>query len=110
MTLTEVLNKALSLAEATNDFELIRTMQIAMQMAVEMQAEIEEMKEKRAFRQGVIRDLKRTLVTVAGTNKNVVYCSVCWDAGERLVQMKDVSDGVGSRRYRCPECKNTTKA
>lgn len=108
MGLYDAFKDALSVAQKADNVELYRQLLDLSAQALDLQAEVARLKEENAElrkKQDLTSSLKRhaeSFITKDGDEPILRYCSHCWDADEKLVQLIcDEEDGT----FDCPHCK-----
>jgi len=108
MSLYDAFKDALNVAQKADNIELYRQLLDLSAQALDLQAEITRLKEENAELRKK-RDLSNSLtrhiesfITKTDEALDLRYCSHCWDADEKLVQLScDEDDGT----FVCPHCK-----
>ena len=108
MGLYDAFKDALSVAQKADNVELYRQLLDLSAQALDLQAEVARLKEENTGlrkKQDLSSSLKRhaeSFITKEGEEPALRYCSHCWDADEKLVQLIcDEEDGT----FVCPHCK-----
>ncbi len=108
MSFYDAFKDVISVAQKADNVELYRQLIDLSAQALDLQAEIATLKEENAAlkkKQEVSSFLKRhteSFITKEGEEPALRYCSHCWDADEKLVQLVcDEEDGT----FVCPHCK-----
>ncbi len=108
MSFYDAFKDAISVAQKADNVELYRQLLDLSAQALDLQAEIARLKEENAElkkKQDLSSSLKRhaeSFITKEGDEPVLRYCSHCWDADEKLVQLVcDEEDGT----FVCPHCK-----
>ena len=108
MSFYDAFKDAISVAQKADNVELYRQLLDLSAQALDLQAEIAKLKEENAElkkKQDLSSSLKRhaeSFITKEGDGSVLRYCSHCWDADEKLVQLVcDEEDGT----FVCPHCK-----
>lgn len=108
MSFYDALKDAISVAQKADNVELYRQLLDLSAQALDLQAEVARLKEENAElrkKQDLTSSLKRhaeSFITKDGDEPVLRYCSHCWDADEKLVQLTcDEEDGT----FVCPHCK-----
>lgn len=108
MSFYDAFKDALSIAQKADNVELYRQLLDLSAQALDLQAEVMRLKEENTElkkRQDLSVFLIRhteTFITKKDEKPILRYCSHCWDADEKLVQLScDEDDGT----FICPHCK-----
>lgn len=108
MGLYEAVKDVAKLAQQADNIDLYRRLLDLSAQALDMQDEISKLKEENARlkrKQDLSSSIKRhkeSFITLEGEEPMLRYCSHCWDADEKLVQLLCDED-TGS--FECPHCK-----
>ena len=108
MGLYEAVKDVAKLAQQADNIDLYRKLLDLSAQALDMQSEIAKLKEENARlkrKQDLSSSIKRhkeAFITLVGEEPMLRYCSHCWDADEKLVQLLCDED-TGS--FECPHCK-----
>ena len=108
MGVIDTLKDVISIAQKADNLDLYRKLLDLSAQALDMQSEIANLKEENARlkrKQDLSSSIKRhkeAFVTIEGEEPMLRYCSHCWDADEKLVQLLCDEDN-GS--FECPHCK-----
>jgi len=101
----EIIKDCISVAQKADNIELIKSLIEAQSQVLALQNEnmnltnrIHELETKNDITSKIERHTE-PFITLIG-NKDIMYCSHCWDAEQKLIQL-DCSDG----EYTCPHCK-----
>ena len=108
MSFYDAFKDAINVAQKADNVELYRQLLDLSAQALDLQTEVARLREENAalrkskdISEKVIRH-EEPVVTIEGDTKNLYYCSHCWDADEKLVQLIcDEEDGT----FVCPHCK-----
>jgi len=114
--LYDIAKDAATMAMNLQNFELTQKLLEVQRQAMEMQEENSKLKEE--VRQ--LRDIKeleerikrysKTFISLKGDEQQIMYCSVCWDDKNKLIQMSDKAerknDSIISLEYKCHICPN----
>ncbi len=108
MGLYEGIKDVAKVVQQADNIELYRQLLDLSAQALDMQAEIarlkeenEALKKKRNMADKIIRHLE-PYITLEGEKPTLVYCSHCWDADGRIVQLNcNESNGT----FSCPHCR-----
>lgn len=103
----DALKDAMNLAQKADNIELYRQLLDLSAQALDLQAEVARLREENAdlkkcrdLSQVIIRH-KGPYITRCDDDKELYYCSHCWDADERLIQLIcDFEYGI----FECPHC------
>lgn len=104
----EAIKDVARLAQQADNIDLYRKLLDLSAQALDMQDEIRKLKEENAGlrrKQELSSSIKRhneAFITIEGEKPILRYCSHCWDADEKLVQLLCDED-TGS--FECPHCK-----
>lgn len=97
-----------SVAQKADNLDLYKKLLDVSSMASEMKDELDRLKEENAnlkkkndLRPSIERH-EESFITLKGSNPKLRYCSHCWDAEEKLIQLYC---NEGSGRFECPHCK-----
>ena len=108
MGLYEGIKDAIGIAQKADNIELYKQLLDLGAQALDLQAEVARLKEENAElrkKHDLSSALKRhaeSFITKEGDEPVLRYCSHCWDADEKLVQLVcDEEDGT----FVCPHCK-----
>jgi len=106
MGLYDAFKDALSVAQKADNVELYRQLLDLSAQALDLQAEVARLREENV----ALRKLKdvsekiirheEPVVTIDGDDKNLYYCSHCWDSQQLLIQINCHNDGT----FNCPHC------
>lgn len=106
MGLYEGIKDVARVVQQADNVELYRQLLELCSQALDMQAEIERLKEenkelrkKNDISEQIIRH-KESYITISGNNKDLYYCSHCWDSIEKLIQLNCNENGT----FECPHC------
>ena len=108
MGVIDTLKDVMSIAQKVDNIDLYRKLLDLNIHALDMQSEIANLKEENARlkrKQDLSASIKRhkeAFITMEGEEPMLRYCSHCWDADEKLVQLLCDED-TGS--FECPHCK-----
>ena len=108
MGVIDTLKDVMSIAQKVDNIDLYRKLLDLNIQALDMQSEIANLKEENAKlkrKQDLSASIKRhkeAFITMEGEEPMLRYCSHCWDADEKLVQLLCDED-TGS--FECPHCK-----
>lgn len=108
MGLYEAVKDVAKLAQQADNIDLYRRLLDLSAQALDMQDEISKLKEENARLKrkqdlsSSIQRHKESFITLEGEEPMLRYCSHCWDADEKLVQLLCDED-AGS--FGCPHCK-----
>ena len=108
MGLYEAVKDVAKLAQQADNIDLYRRLLDLSAQALDMQDEISKLKEENARLKrkqdlsSSIQRHKESFITLEGEEPMLRYCSHCWDADEKLVQLLCDED-TGS--FECPHCK-----
>ena len=108
MGLYDAMKDAINLAQKADNIELYRQLLDLSAQALELQAEVARLKEENAelkkkedLSASIVRHAE-SFVTKVGDEANLRYCSHCWDADQKLIQLRcDEEDAT----FVCPHCK-----
>ena len=108
MGLYDAMKDAINLAQKADNIELYRQLLDLSAQALELQAEVARLKEENAelrkkedLSAAIVRHAE-SFVTKVGDEANLRYCSHCWDAEQKLIQLRcDEEDAT----FVCPHCK-----
>ena len=108
MGLYDAMKDAINLAQKADNIELYRQLLDLSAQALELQAEVARLKEENAKlrkKEDVSASIVRhaePFITKVGDEANLRYCSHCWDADQKLIQLRcDEEDAT----FVCPHCK-----
>lgn len=107
MGLYDAMKDAINLAQKADNIELYRQLLDLSAQALELQAEVARLKEENAelrkkedLSSSIVRHAK-SFITKDGDEANLRYCSHCWDADQKLIQLRcDEEDAT----FVCPHC------
>ncbi len=107
MSLYEGIKDVAKVVQQADNVELYRQLLDLSASALDMQDEINKLKEenadlkkKRDVSDKIIRHME-PCITLKDDELNLYYCSHCWDVSKLLVQVNCHSDGT----FHCPHCK-----
>lgn len=108
MSLYDVIKDAANVVQKADNIELYRQLLDAMKMSLEMQEELRslkeeniELKKKRDLRPLIERH-NEPFITLKDDKQKLRYCSHCWDAEEKTIQLHCNEENGTSF---CPHCK-----
>lgn len=108
MSLYDAMKDAVSLAQKADNIELYRQLLDLSAQALELQAEVARLKEENAelrkkedLSNSIVRHAE-SFITKNGDKANLRYCSHCWDADQKLIQLRCFEDDA---TFVCPHCK-----
>ena len=108
MWLYDAMKDVAKLAQKADNIELYQRLLDLSAQALDLQAENTKLKEenaelrkKRDLANEIVRH-KESYITLRDDEEQLQYCSHCWDADEKLVQLLCDED-TGS--FECPHCK-----
>ena len=108
MSFYEAFKDAMNMAQKADNIELYRQLLDLSAQALELQAEVARLKEENAElrkKEDVSASIVRhaePFITKVGDEANLRYCSHCWDADQKLIQLRcDEEDAT----FVCPHCK-----
>ncbi len=108
MNLFDIIKDVANVVQKAGSIDLSRQLLDAMQLALEMQEELRRLKEENAnlkkkndLRPFVERH-NDPFITLKNDAQELRYCSHCWDAEEKLIQLH-CNEKAG--RFECPHCK-----
>lgn len=107
MGLYDAMKDAINLAQKADNIELYRQLLDLSAQALELQAEVARLKEENAelrkkedLSAAIVRHAE-PFITKVGDEANLRYCSHCWDADQKLIQVRcDEEDAT----FVCPHC------
>lgn len=109
MSFYDAFKDAISVAQKADNVELYRKLLDLSAQALDLQAEVARLREENiALRklkdvsEKIIRH-EEPVVTIDGDDKNLYYCSHCWDSQQLLIQINCHNDGT----FNCPHCKSS---
>ena len=108
MGLYEAVKDVAKLAQQADNIDLYRRLLDLSAQALDMQDEISKLKEENARLKrkqdlsSSIQRHKESFITLEGEEPMLRYCSHCWDADEKLVQLLCYEY---SGEFDCPHCK-----
>lgn len=108
MGVIDTLKDVISIAQKADNLDLYRKLLDLSAQALDMQSEIANLKEENARLKrkqdlsSSIQRHKESFITLEGEEPMLRYCSHCWDADEKLVQL--LCDEY-SGEFTCPHCK-----
>lgn len=108
MGLYDAMKDAINLAQKADNIELYRQLLDLSSQALELQAQVARLKEENAelrkkedLSSSIIRHAE-PFITKAGDEATLRYCTHCWDADQKLIQLRcDEEDAT----FICPHCK-----
>lgn len=108
MSFYEAFKDAMNMAQKADNIELYRQLLDLSAQALGLQAEVARLKEENAelrkkedLSSSIIRHTE-PFITKVGDKTNLRYCSHCWDAEQKLIQLRcDEEDAT----FVCPHCK-----
>ena len=108
MSFYEAFKDAVNMAQKADNIELYRQLLDLSAQALELQAEVARLKEENAelrkkedLSASIVRHAE-SFITKVGDEANLRYCSHCWDADQKLIQLRcDEEDATCV----CPHCK-----
>ena len=108
MSFYEAFKDAMNMAQKADNIELYRQLLDLSAQALELQAEVARLKEENAelrkkedLSSAIVRHAE-SFITKDGDEANLRYCSHCWDADQKLIQLRcDEEDAT----FVCPHCK-----
>lgn len=107
MSFYDAIKDAASLAQKADNIELYRQLLDLSAQALELQAEVARLKEENAelrkkedLSSSIIRHAE-PFITKAGDEANLRYCSHCWDAEQKLIQLRCDEEDAS---FVCPHC------
>lgn len=109
MSFYDAFKDAISVAQKADNVELYRKLLDLSAQALDLQAEVARLREENiALRklkdvsEKIIRH-EEPVVTIDGDDKNLYYCSHCWDSQQLLIQINCHNDGT----FNCPHCNSS---
>lgn len=109
MSFYDAFKDAISVAQKADNVELYRQLLDLSAQALDLQAEVARLREENiALRklkdvsEKIIRH-EEPVVTIDGDDKNLYYCSHCWDSQQLLIQINCHNDGT----FNCPHCNSS---
>lgn len=116
MSFYDAFKDALNVAQKADNIELYRQLLDLSAQALDLQAELAKLKEENAelkktkiVEERIVRHAQ-PYITFDDDDKNMKFCAVCWDNNRKLIQMKEMVEGIGSANwitYRCNICNST---
>lgn len=107
MDVIKTLTDVVTLAQKSNDIEMIQKVINAQQEILNMQDEMlklkkenEKLKDEKKNGKNIERYRNITIITLKNDEQKIKYCSRCWDKDRKLIQVNIAGDS-----YMCPECK-----
>jgi len=108
MSWYDAIKDAISVAQKADNIPLLQSLLDVQKQALELLEEntklknrINELEDIKALEKRILR-YDFTVVTLDEDEKNVSYCSACWDENQKLIQVHKYDDGT----YKCPICSN----
>lgn len=108
MSIYDACKDIITIAQKADNLELYRQLLDLSAQALDLQEEVARLREENlALRKAkdisekIIRH-KEPVVTIEGDDKNLYYCSHCWDSENMLIQINCHRDGT----FNCAHCKN----
>ena len=108
MSFYEAFRDAMNMAQKADNIELYRQLLDLGAQALDLQAEVARLKEenselrkKEDLSTSLIRHTE-SFITKAGDETNMRYCSHCWDADQKLIQLSCDEENA---TFVCPHCK-----
>ena len=109
MSFYDAFKDVLSVAQKSDNIDIYRKVLDLSAQAQELQnennqlrAENEELKRIKNLEERIIRH-EDTYITLSDDESNTMYCSRCWDAERKLVQVRCSENGY----FHCVNCKNS---
>ena len=109
MWLYDAIKDVAKLAQKADNLELYRQLLDLSAQALDLQAENTklreenaELKKRRDLANEIVRH-KEPCITLKNDDKNLYYCSHCWDSQQSLIQINCHENGT----FECPHCKAT---
>ena len=106
MSFYDAFKDAINVAQKADNVELYRQLLDLSAQALDLQAEVARLREENValrklkdISEKIIRH-EEPVVTIDGNDKNLYYCSHCWDSQQLLVQINCHNDGT----FNCPHC------
>lgn len=108
MSFYDAFKDAISVAQKADNVELYRQLLDLSAQALDLQAEVArlreenfELKKSKDISEKIVRH-EEPVITLEGDDKNLYYCSHCWDSENMLIQINCHKDGT----FKCPHCKS----
>lgn len=108
MNLYDKIKDFAKLVQKADNIDLYKQALDLASQAQDQQDEIRRLREENkklnellATKGSIVRNVERYL-TIDGDSKEIKYCSHCWDADQKLIQLDWWEDGS----FSCPHCKN----
>ena len=109
MSFYDAIKDAVNLAQKADNVELYRQLLDLSAQALDLQAEVARLREEnialrklKDISEKIIRH-EEPVVTIDGDDKNLYYCSHCWDSQQLLIQINCHNDGT----FNCPHCNSS---
>ena len=109
MSFYDAFKDAISVAQKADNVELYRQLLDLSAQALDLQAEVARLREENValrklkdISEKIIRH-EEPVVTIDGDDKNLYYCSHCWDSQQLLIQINCHNDGT----FNCPHCNSS---
>lgn len=106
MSFYDAFKDAISVAQKADNVELYRQLFDLSAQALDLQAEVAKLREEN-FEFKKLKDIsdktirhEEPVITLEGDDKNLYYCSHCWDSENKLIQINCHKDGT----FNCPHC------
>ena len=107
MGLYDAFKDAMNMAQKADNIELYRQLLDLGAQALDLQAEVARLKEENAelrkkedLTSSIIRHAE-LFITKTGDEANLRYCSHCWDAEQKLIQLRCDEEDAS---FVCPHC------
>lgn len=106
MSFYDAFKDAISVAQKADNVELYRQLLDLSAQALDLQAEVAklreenfELKKSKDISEKIVRH-EEPVITLEDDDKNLYYCSHCWDSENMLIQINCHNDGT----FNCPHC------
>lgn len=108
MDAIKLLKDVVTVAQKSNDIDMIQKVISAQQEVLNMQEELQvlrednrKLKDLNTMSAKIKRYRNISVITLEEDDQKIMYCSNCWDSDKKIIQLMKAGDS-----YKCPACKS----